>query len=181
MRLFLSKFASEGNSVLALIDEGCGKEEDLVAMISIANGIIRMEIKEGSRIINVVKHPRVAPTRIEVTIELKRIELESRASGIGLTREVSSYAIESEVETHVSYGPKLIPQEILSAGERPLYETRPLLWPRLIGPIMLTILGIVIYVVAEQFKLGLEVDFGQMLVESMLMILGWVGITIFPS
>jgi len=65
MRLFLSKFASEGNSVLALMDEGCGKEEDLGAMLSVADGILRMEIKESSRIINVVKHLRVAPTKIE--------------------------------------------------------------------------------------------------------------------
>jgi KaiC/GvpD/RAD55 family RecA-like ATPase/predicted hydrocarbon binding protein len=68
MRLFLSKFAAEGNSVVALIDEGCGKEEDLGAMMSIADGIIRMEIKENSRIVNVVKHPKVAPTRIETPI-----------------------------------------------------------------------------------------------------------------
>jgi predicted hydrocarbon binding protein/KaiC/GvpD/RAD55 family RecA-like ATPase len=65
MRFFLSKFAAEGNSVVALMDEGCGKEEDLGAMMSIADGIIRMEIKENSRIVNVVKHPKVAPTRIE--------------------------------------------------------------------------------------------------------------------
>ena len=71
MRLFLSKFASEGNSVLALMDEGCGKEEDLGAMMSVADGIIRMEIKESSRIINVVKHPRVEPTRIEIPTEAK--------------------------------------------------------------------------------------------------------------
>jgi KaiC/GvpD/RAD55 family RecA-like ATPase len=31
MRVFLSKFAAQGNSVVALVDEGCGKEEDLVA------------------------------------------------------------------------------------------------------------------------------------------------------
>jgi predicted hydrocarbon binding protein/KaiC/GvpD/RAD55 family RecA-like ATPase len=71
MRLFLSKFASEGNSVLALMDEGCGKEEDLGAMKSVADGIIRMEIKEKLRIINVVKHPRVEPTRIEVPIKAR--------------------------------------------------------------------------------------------------------------
>jgi predicted hydrocarbon binding protein/KaiC/GvpD/RAD55 family RecA-like ATPase len=65
MKLFLSRFAAEGNSVVALIDEGCGKEEDLGAMMSIADGIIRMEIKENSRILNVVKHPKIAPTRIE--------------------------------------------------------------------------------------------------------------------
>jgi predicted hydrocarbon binding protein/KaiC/GvpD/RAD55 family RecA-like ATPase len=71
MRLFLSKFASEGNSVLALMDEGCGKEEDLAAMMSVADGILRMEIKNGSRLINVVKHPKVRPTKIEVPIEAK--------------------------------------------------------------------------------------------------------------
>ncbi len=75
MRLFLSKFAAEGNSVVALVDEGCGKEEDLVAMMSVADGIIRMEIKENSRIINVVKHPRVRPTTVEVPIEPERVAL----------------------------------------------------------------------------------------------------------
>lgn len=76
IRLFLSKFAAEGNSVLALVDEGCGKAEELGAMMSIADGIIRMEIKENSRIINVVKHPKVSPTKIETSIGplgLKRI------------------------------------------------------------------------------------------------------------
>jgi len=65
IRLCLLKFASEGNSVVALMDEGCGKEEDLGAMMSVADGILRMEIKESSRIINVVKHPNIAPTKIE--------------------------------------------------------------------------------------------------------------------
>ena len=53
MRLCLTKFASEGNSVLALMDEGCGKEEDVGAMMSVADGIIRMEIRENSRTLNV--------------------------------------------------------------------------------------------------------------------------------
>jgi KaiC/GvpD/RAD55 family RecA-like ATPase len=51
IRLCLAKFASEGNSVLALMDEGCGKEEDVGAMMSTADGIIRMEIKDSSRIL----------------------------------------------------------------------------------------------------------------------------------
>jgi KaiC/GvpD/RAD55 family RecA-like ATPase/predicted hydrocarbon binding protein len=71
MRLFLSRFASEGNSILALMDEGCGKEEDLGAMMSAADGIMKMEVKESSRVINVVKHPRVEPTRIEIPVEAK--------------------------------------------------------------------------------------------------------------
>jgi KaiC/GvpD/RAD55 family RecA-like ATPase len=72
MRLCLAKFATEGNSVLALVDEGCGKEEDLGAMMSVADGILRMEMKERSRTLNVVKHPRVETTRIEVPIEPKQ-------------------------------------------------------------------------------------------------------------
>jgi CRP-like cAMP-binding protein/KaiC/GvpD/RAD55 family RecA-like ATPase len=71
MRLFLSKFAAEGNSVVALMDEGCGKSEDLVAMMSIADGVIKMETEEDRQLFNVVKHPKVRPTKIEVSIELK--------------------------------------------------------------------------------------------------------------
>jgi predicted hydrocarbon binding protein/KaiC/GvpD/RAD55 family RecA-like ATPase len=71
IRLFLTKFAAEGNSVLALVDEGCGKEEDLGAMMSVANGIIRMEIKENSRVINVVKHPKLTPTKVEVPVTVR--------------------------------------------------------------------------------------------------------------
>ncbi len=71
MRLCLVKFASEGNSVLALMDEGCGKEEDLRAMMSVADGILRMDMKENLKIINVVKYPKLEPVRIEVPIESK--------------------------------------------------------------------------------------------------------------
>ena len=71
MRLFLAKFAAEGNSVVALIDEGCGKSEDLVAMMSIADGVIKIETEEDRQLLNVVKHPKVAPARIEVHIEPK--------------------------------------------------------------------------------------------------------------
>ena len=76
MRLCLAKFASEGNSVLALMDEGCGKEEDLTAMMSTADGIIKIETKEDKRLFNVVKHPKVRPTRIEVPIDPERIRPE---------------------------------------------------------------------------------------------------------
>jgi len=34
MRLFLLKFAAEGNSVIAFLDEGCGKEEKLDQVVS---------------------------------------------------------------------------------------------------------------------------------------------------
>jgi len=75
MRLYLAKFASEGNSVLALMDEGCGKEEDLGAMMSVADGILRMEAKERSRTLNVVKHPRVETASVVVPVEPKKAQI----------------------------------------------------------------------------------------------------------
>ncbi len=68
LRLSLAKFAAEGNSVLLCMDEGCGKEEDLGAMMSIANGIIKMKVEDGSRVLNVVKHPLVKPTIIKIPV-----------------------------------------------------------------------------------------------------------------
>jgi predicted hydrocarbon binding protein/KaiC/GvpD/RAD55 family RecA-like ATPase len=74
MRLFLSRFAAEGNSVVALIDEGCGKAEDLVALMSIADGVITIETEEKKRLLRVVKHPRVEPTTIAITTDRTRAE-----------------------------------------------------------------------------------------------------------
>ena len=78
MRMTLSRFAAEGNAILASIDEGCGKEEDLVAMMSISNGVIKMETGEGKQFLNVVKHPKLKPTRIEALLEPEPIGLEER-------------------------------------------------------------------------------------------------------
>jgi predicted hydrocarbon binding protein/KaiC/GvpD/RAD55 family RecA-like ATPase len=75
MRLCLAKFASEGNSVLALMDEGCGKEEDMGAMMSVADGILRMEAKGRSRTLNVVKHPKVETATIEIPVEPKQLQV----------------------------------------------------------------------------------------------------------
>jgi predicted hydrocarbon binding protein len=57
---------------VACIDEGCGRSEDLVAMISLSDGVIRTEREESKLLLNVVKHPKVRPTKIEVAIELER-------------------------------------------------------------------------------------------------------------
>jgi KaiC/GvpD/RAD55 family RecA-like ATPase/predicted hydrocarbon binding protein len=110
-RLCLLKFAAEGNSVLALMDEGCGKEEDLGAIMSVANTILRMEIEENSRIMNVIKHPKIEPTRIEVhTSEIwqKTVwdrqtwsrEMIESASAVMLGRATSS--IKREFDDYVS-------------------------------------------------------------------------------
>jgi predicted hydrocarbon binding protein/KaiC/GvpD/RAD55 family RecA-like ATPase len=78
MRMTLLRLAAQGNAVLACIDEGCGKLEDLVAMMSISNGVIKMETGEGKQLLNVVKHPKLKPVRIEAPIELEPIGLEER-------------------------------------------------------------------------------------------------------
>jgi predicted hydrocarbon binding protein/KaiC/GvpD/RAD55 family RecA-like ATPase len=78
MRLCLLKFAAEGNSVVALVDEGCGKAEDLVAMMSVADGVIKMEMGEDEQLLNLVKHPKARATRIQIPIEPERMGLAAR-------------------------------------------------------------------------------------------------------
>jgi hypothetical protein len=68
MRLTLLRSAAEGNAVLACMDEGCGKQEDLVAMMSTTDGIVKIELMDGSKVFHVMKHPLVEPTKIEVPI-----------------------------------------------------------------------------------------------------------------
>jgi len=78
MRTTLLRSAAEGDAVLACIDEGCGKGEDLTAMMSTADGIIKIELRDDSKTFNVMKHPEVRPTRIEVPAEPEHVGLETR-------------------------------------------------------------------------------------------------------
>jgi len=89
MKLTLSRFAAEGNSVLACIDEGCSKSEDLVTMMSLSSGVIKMETEKDKHLLNVVKHPEVRPARIEVPIEPERVGLEARIFDPNVLREFS--------------------------------------------------------------------------------------------
>jgi predicted hydrocarbon binding protein len=84
IRMTLLRLAAQGNAVLACIDEGCGKLEDLVAMMSISNGVIKMETGEGKQLLNVVKHPKLKPVRIEAPLEFKPIRLEERVFNPGM-------------------------------------------------------------------------------------------------
>jgi predicted hydrocarbon binding protein/KaiC/GvpD/RAD55 family RecA-like ATPase len=72
VRLGLARFASEGSSVLALIDEGCATEQDLAAMMSVTDGILEMETEERYRKLAVVKHPTVDAATIRVAVEPKQ-------------------------------------------------------------------------------------------------------------
>jgi predicted hydrocarbon binding protein/KaiC/GvpD/RAD55 family RecA-like ATPase len=72
MRQTLSRFAAKENAVLACIDEGCGKSEDLVAMMSFSSGVVRMKTEENRQLLHVVKHPIIKPnTRIEISLVKK--------------------------------------------------------------------------------------------------------------
>jgi len=97
MRLFLSKFAAEGNAVLALVDEGCGKEEDLGAMMSVADGIIRMETEQGQRILNVIKHPQVEPAKIPISgnADAPPIPYETESATLIKFAEADRYVVRS--------------------------------------------------------------------------------------
>jgi KaiC/GvpD/RAD55 family RecA-like ATPase len=57
MRRSLSKVAAQGHAVLVCIDEGCCRSEDLVAMMSLASGVIKIEVQADKQIFSVIKHP----------------------------------------------------------------------------------------------------------------------------
>jgi len=73
--------------VLACMDEGCGKAEDLAAMMSLSNGVIKMEIEEDKQRFNIVKYPKVRPTSIEIPIDPERVGLEARIFNPNVLRE----------------------------------------------------------------------------------------------
>jgi predicted hydrocarbon binding protein len=53
------------------MDEGCGEQADLVALMSVSDGVIRMEMGDGKQILSVVKHPTMRPTTIEVPVDVR--------------------------------------------------------------------------------------------------------------
>lgn len=71
LRRLLAKIAVEGNAVLTCIDEGCVKEEDLVAMMTIANGIVKIDFEDDSRFFKILKHPTLESTKIRVAMKWK--------------------------------------------------------------------------------------------------------------
>jgi predicted hydrocarbon binding protein/KaiC/GvpD/RAD55 family RecA-like ATPase len=95
VRMTLSGFAAEGNAVLACFDEGCGKSEDLVAMMSLSNGVIKMEMEKDKQLLDVVKHPKVRPTRIEVPTESKPTGLKFASAFKDLDPNMAKQCIEA--------------------------------------------------------------------------------------
>ena len=105
-RLYLSRFAGDGNSVLVCFDEGSCREEDLVGMMSVSNGVVKISVEEDRRVFDVVKHPKLKPKKIAVSLTsnppekkhptdmnyLKQtVKLAFGLPGISLRKEVGDY------------------------------------------------------------------------------------------
>ena len=102
--------------------------------------------------------------------------------GTKLSGKEKSSMVEPEIEAYESYGPKLLPREILSSGEQPIYETRPLLWIQLLSPILflffIGIPGIVLFIVAQTYKPG-PFNADEALELTMMRGFGWLGLALF--
>ncbi len=97
VRTTLLRLAAEGNAVMACVDEGCGKEEDLGAMMSTADGIVKIELRDDTKTFHVLKHPEVRPTRIEVPTEPERVGLETRVFNASMLKEyIQAFSREDE-------------------------------------------------------------------------------------
>ncbi|HEY47163.1 MAG: hypothetical protein AMJ88_11340 [Anaerolineae bacterium SM23_ 63] len=68
-QLYLSKVAAEGNAVLALMDEGVCPSEDFNALLSLADGIIRLILQGNEQTLELVKHPGLSPATYHQLLE----------------------------------------------------------------------------------------------------------------
>ena len=68
LKMVLNKFAGEGNRVFITFDEGSGKNEDLISLMSLSDGIIQIDIQQDRKVVNIVKHPKIKPTKTEIPI-----------------------------------------------------------------------------------------------------------------
>lgn len=68
LRMSLTRFALKGNRVLVCMSEGLGKTEDLVAMQSISNGVLKIEPQAQKRVLNVAKFPNMKPTTLDYVL-----------------------------------------------------------------------------------------------------------------
>jgi predicted hydrocarbon binding protein/KaiC/GvpD/RAD55 family RecA-like ATPase len=107
-RLTLSRFAGDGNSVLVCFDEGSSKEEDLVGMMSICDGLVKLNIKADSRVYDIVKHPRMKPAKIETPSvpippgKAVHINMEYLKENVQLNMGLRSISLRKEVGDYVN-------------------------------------------------------------------------------
>ena len=70
-------------------------------------------------------------------------------------------------------------EEMLTTGEHPVYETRPLLWPSLARPALLIVIAVAIIIVAQQIQLQFPVEIEELVSPALVTsIIGWIGIAL---
>jgi predicted hydrocarbon binding protein/KaiC/GvpD/RAD55 family RecA-like ATPase len=65
----LLRYAAEGRRVVVSIDEGCGKQEDITAMTSLAGAILRLYVEDSQRMLEVIKYPGIPTTKFAFASE----------------------------------------------------------------------------------------------------------------
>ena len=74
----LGKYRAEGFRVLATIDEGVAKPEDATTIMSMATGILKIRIEADQSFIDVLKHPTIKVSRVELPLSEKANPFRSR-------------------------------------------------------------------------------------------------------
>jgi predicted hydrocarbon binding protein/KaiC/GvpD/RAD55 family RecA-like ATPase len=62
----LLRYAAENHGVVATIDEGCGRSEDLTALTAMAPVVLRMRLEETRHILEILKHPNLQSRKLVV-------------------------------------------------------------------------------------------------------------------
>lgn len=99
------------------------------------------------------------------------------ACGAKLQQDKTKTADEAEIEDYGRYGPSVFPSHVLTDGEVPVFETRPLLWIRLMGPIVFVVFVLAILIVSFVYfdAKGILYAFGAVLLIGMLWVfLKWL-------
>ena len=87
-----------------------------------------------------------------------------------------------DAEAKVSRKRTLLPREILTTGEYPVYEVQPLLWPLLIRPALASTVGIIITVMAPNLQLSFIPEVGKVIPLDLIhSIVRWTGIVLLAA
>ena len=79
----------------------------------------------------------------------------------------------------VSQGVTSLPSHILTPGEHIFYETKPILWPILIRPALIIVVGLIIFIAAPTINLEFIGDISAQISLGLIrLIIGWFGITL---
>jgi len=105
-----------------------------------------------------------------------------RAGSVELVTLDNARSAGGDAEAKVSRRRTLLPQEILTTGEFPVYEVQPLLWPLLIRPALVSTVGIMITIMASNIQLGFIPEIGAVIpLDLVRSIARWTGIMLLVA